>query len=102
MELTISGLISGVIALVGIISYLTQFKPRMDSLEKNNEQLWEVVQAHKENESIHFNEKVTKQVDEKYNQRFQTIENTLGKLDEKIEKKFDSLNTKLDKVLEKK
>jgi hypothetical protein len=102
MEITPTFLLTSVIALISLIGYLTQLKPRIDDLESDNDELWKEFNSHKEKESIHFNEKVSKQVEEKNNQRFQMIENTLGKMDEKIEKKFDLLNTKLDKVLDKK
>jgi hypothetical protein len=102
MEISPTFLLSAAVGLISLIGYLVQLKPKLDRLEAETKELWSELQSHKEKESIHFNEKVNKQVEEKYNQRFQTIESTLGKMDEKIEKKFELLNTKLDKVLDKK
>jgi Tfp pilus assembly protein PilO len=87
MEITPTFVLSLGLALITLIGYLVQLKPRMDRLESENKELWAEFQKHKENASIHFDEKTWKQVEKNFNLQINVIEKKLDKLDVK----FDSL-----------
>ncbi|MEZ5421836.1 MAG: hypothetical protein R2682_01920 [Pyrinomonadaceae bacterium] len=60
---------------------------RADKIEKDIEKLWTELDAHEKNAAIHFNEKVSKLIDEKNAYRF-----------EQIEIQLKEMNTKLDRM----
>lgn len=80
-------------AIAGLIWRISRLHTKIDELGKENlrlnvelADLKAVVQAHKDNGDIHFNLRLSQQVDEKNEFRFRTIEGQLGEINRKLDK----------------
>lgn len=80
-------------AIVGLIVKAVRLQGKVDDLADDNkwqgEQIAElkgVVTAHRENAEIHFNHRLSQEVDRRNEQRFVTIERQLGEVLSKLER----------------
>lgn len=86
-------LIGLVAAIVGLIVKAVRLQTKVDGQEDDIKGLTAVVAeqkgvltAHKENSDIHFNLRMSQQVDEKNEFRFRTIEGQLGEINHKLDR----------------
>lgn len=90
-------LVGIVSAIVGLIVKAVRMQTRVDRIEEDfktretaHAELKAAFAAHKDNSDIHFNLRISQEVDRRNEQRFVTIERQLGEI-----------NVKLDKIAEK-
>ena len=84
------------LSFFGAVITLVIWSIRLESKTKGNEKdnqrlenefkdLRKEVKDHRENQEIHFDERITKQVDKANEHRFETIEKQLGEINHKID-----------------
>lgn len=78
--------------LIGFIAWLIRLEGKVAQalianakLEAENEKLWSELERHKENQDIHFNQKVSAEVEKGNTRRFETIEHQLGEINRKLD-----------------
>lgn len=81
-----------VMGLIGFIAWLIRLEGKVAQalianakLESENEKLWSELERHKENQDIHFNQKVSAEVEKGNTRRFETIEHQLGEINRKLD-----------------
>jgi hypothetical protein len=81
-----------VMGLIGFIAWLIRLEGKVAQalianakLEAENEKLWSELERHKENQDIHFNQKVSAEVEKGNTRRFETIEHQLGEINRKLD-----------------
>lgn len=77
-------IVPAVAGLIGFISWLIRLEAKSTAnavanakLEAENSQIWGELERHKENQDIHFNQKVSAEVEKANARRFETIESEL-------------------------
>ena len=82
-----------IIAAVGFVAWLIRLEGKATAaltangkLEGEIAQLWNELERHKENQDIHFNQKVSAEVEKGNTRRFETIEHQLGEINAKLDR----------------
>lgn len=85
-------IVPAVAGLIGFISWLIRLEAKSTAnavanakLEAENSQIWGELERHKENQDIHFNQKVSAEVEKGNTRRFETIEHQLGEINRKLD-----------------
>ena len=85
--LTAGSLIVGVIIwLVRLEGKATAALTENQRLERENAQIWSEIERHKDNQDIHFNQKVSAEVEKGNTRRFETIEHQLTEINSKLDR----------------
>lgn len=82
-----------VVAAIGFVVWLIRLEGRHNQnektlirLETDSSDLWKVIEEHRLNADIHFNLRVSSQVEQSNERRFQTIENQLKEINQKLDR----------------
>lgn len=78
--------------LIGFIAWLIRLEGKVAQalvanarIEAEIDKLWGEHERHKENQDIHFNQKVSAEVEKGNTRRFETIEHQLGEINRKLD-----------------
>lgn len=81
-----------VMGLIGFIAWLIRLEGKVAQalvanvkLEVETDKLWSELERHKENQDIHFNQRMSALVEKGNTQRFETIEHQLGEINRKLD-----------------
>ena len=72
-------------AIVGLIVKATRLQSSVTELTKSNSELKGIVDAHRMNTDIHFNLRISQEVDKRNEHRFETIEDQLKEINRKLD-----------------
>ena len=78
--------------LIGFIAWLIRLEGKVAQalvanarIEAEIDKFWDEHERHKENQDIHFNQKVSAEVEKGNTRRFETIEHQLGEINRKLD-----------------
>lgn len=74
-----------VLGVIGFIGWLIRLESRVNTNSGSMAEIKEILQSHRENDDIHFNMRVSEQVDKRNEQRFRMIENQLKEINRKLD-----------------
>jgi hypothetical protein len=72
-------------ALIGLVVKATRLQTNYESLAKDHSELKAKVDAHLMNTEIHFNLRISQEVDKRNEHRFETIEDQLKEINRKLD-----------------
>ncbi len=86
-------------AIVGLIVKAVRLQSKVDGqadeLKRQGEKIAEqrgILDAHRDNDDIHFNLRINQQVEQRQNERFQRVEERLGHIEGKLDQLIGSKN----------
>lgn len=82
-----------IISVIGLIGWFVRLESKtvtnaqaMFRIEKEQSDHWKEFEAHRMNQDIHFNLRISQQVEQGNERRFQTLERQLMQINEKLDK----------------
>lgn len=81
----VGALLSLAIALIGFVGWLIRLESVASQTRQDVSELKQSFNAHRDNSDIHFNIRVSEQVDRRNEHRFKTIEDQLHEINRKLD-----------------
>jgi len=78
-------IIAVISALVGLVVKATKLQTKVDDLSRELTKLESIVDVHRMNNDIHFNLRISQEVDKRNEHRFETIEDQLKEINRKLD-----------------
>lgn len=82
-----------IVSVIGLIGWFVRLESKTVTnsqaiirLEKEVSDIWKELESHRMNQDIHFNLRISQQVEQGNERRFQTIERQLSQINDKLDK----------------